>query len=188
MATESPTPKVYLVGGGARSGKSRFALELARRLGPRRVFVATAEARDDEMRVRIRAHRTERGDDFRTIEEPWALCELLAGQDADVVLVDCLTLWLTNVLLDPDRDVMGEIDALAALVAARRIPSLVLVTSEVGLGLVPETPLGRRFRDLAGLLHQSLAARSDRVYLAALGTILRLRPGPVEAASPAREA
>ncbi len=186
--------RLILVGGGCRSGKSAFALDLARRLGPRRVFLATGQAFDDEMRARIATHRVERGaDDFETVEEPVALVETLAalrerGAAAPhVVLVDCLTLWLSNLLLAdlPDARIHAEIDRLVALLAVpgRRFDVL-LVTSEVGLGVVPESALGRRFRDLAGRAHQRLAAAADEIYAALLGCVLRLRPTPLELVAP----
>src|SRR4051794_37019167 len=155
--------QVILVGGGTRSGKSDFALARARRLGRRRLFVATAQAGDAEMAERIRLHRDTRGADFDTLEEPLALPEAI-GQTTgrDVILVDCLTLWLANLLLQNQGtdEVLGRVGDLAA--ALRRQPAhAVVVTSEVGLGLVPETPLGRTFRDVAGLAHQRLAAVAD---------------------------
>jgi adenosylcobinamide kinase/adenosylcobinamide-phosphate guanylyltransferase len=177
--------RVVLVGGGARSGKSAFAQAYAERLGARRVFVATGQAFDDEMKARIARHRAERGPAFETIEEPVALTAALdRARGADVVLVDCLTLWLSNLLLrgDDEPAVKAEIDALAAALSPRGSgPHVVLVTNEVGLGLVPETPLGRLFRDVAGWAHQRLAALADEVYLAAMGMVLRLVPAPVVA-------
>ena len=176
-------PRIVLVGGGARSGKSSFALRRARELGARRLFVATAEPFDDEMRARIARHRSDRGDDFRTVEEPLALPERLAAVDigeSDVVLIDCLTLWLSNLLVRgaADDEALAAVDRL--LEAAERCPApIVLVTNEVGMGLVPDTPLGRRFRDLAGFAHQRLAARADEIYVAILGLMLRVRPAPV---------
>jgi adenosylcobinamide kinase/adenosylcobinamide-phosphate guanylyltransferase len=177
---------VVLIGGGARSGKSQFALARARRLGARRVFVATAQALDGEMTERIAAHARTRGADFRTIEEPLALPEALAAiDDADVVVIDCLTLWLSNLLLrgDTEAQVAARVDALGAALARRRFHAL-LVTNEVGLGIVPEAPLGRLFRDVAGRAHQRLAAIADEIHLAILGTILRLRPEPLAVAPP----
>jgi adenosylcobinamide kinase/adenosylcobinamide-phosphate guanylyltransferase len=171
-------PKVILVGGGCRSGKSRFALELGRRLGQRRVFLATAEAGDDEMRARIDLHRQTRGSDYRTVEEPLALPEVLRPlHDADVVVIDCLTLWLSNLLLASHdaAAVLGRVDDLAAVLAERAWHSVV-VTNEVGLGIVPESALGRTFRDVAGSAHQRLAQTADEIYLAILGTILRIKP------------
>ena len=177
---------LILVGGGARSGKSRFALHLARSLGVRCTFVATAEALDEEMAERIRRHRAERAGGFFTVEEPWALPEALdAVTGADVVLVDCLTLWVSNLLVRglAPGDVGAAFDRLEAALARRRA-HVILVTNEVGMGLVPDTPLGRVFRDAIGDLHQRLAARADEVYGAMMGIVLRLRPGPVEALMP----
>src|SRR5262245_33160587 len=152
--------QLHLIGGGTRSGKSDFALALARRLGRRRLFLATAQAGDAEMRERIHLHRQTRGPDFRTLEEPLAVPEAICRvEDCDVIVLDCLTLWLANLLLQdkPPREVLGRVEDLAA--ALRRQPArVVVVTSEVGLGIVPETPLGRTFRDVAGLAHQRLAA------------------------------
>lgn len=177
--------RLILVGGGARSGKSRFALARARAAGPRRIFVATAEPLDAEMAERIGRHRAERADVFGTIEEPVALAEVLerAQDRADVILVDCLTLWVSNLLVRgaaPD-DVAGHFDRLLAVLDRRRA-HIVLVTNEVGMGVVPETALGRSFRDHTGLLHQRLSAVADEIYLGVMGTVLRLRPGPVEIA------
>jgi adenosylcobinamide kinase/adenosylcobinamide-phosphate guanylyltransferase len=175
--------KLILVGGGARSGKSRYALQRARELGERRVFIATAERSDDEMAIRIQHHRVERGSEFRTIEEPLALPEALkaAGPTADTIVVDCLTLWVSNLLIKGagDTELAARFQQLEdALLAAR--PHVVLVSNEVGMGLVPDTPLGRQFRDAIGTLHQRLAARADELYVATMGVLLRLRPAPME--------
>lgn len=178
--------KIVLVGGGARSGKSRFALEYGKRLGARRLFVATAEAGDAEMAERIMRHREERGADFATREEPLHLPEVLAEKhDVDVVVVDCLTLWLGNLLLRdrPPADVEAEVEKLLFAVA-RRQHHTVLVSNEVGLGVVPESALGRRFRDVAGRAHQRIAAQADEVYLAAMGMVIRLAPDPVRGFRP----
>jgi adenosylcobinamide kinase/adenosylcobinamide-phosphate guanylyltransferase len=177
----SPAGGVALIGGGARAGKSAFALAHARRLGARRAFLATAEALDDEMASRIARHRQERGAEFVTVEEPRDLAGALDGlRGFDVVVVDCLTLWLSNLLVAgrAAADIQAAVDALAVVVGARRCWT-VLVTNEVGLGLVPETPLGRAFRDLAGWAHQRLARDADEIYLCALGVVLRLHPAPV---------
>jgi adenosylcobinamide kinase/adenosylcobinamide-phosphate guanylyltransferase len=172
--------QLVLVGGGTRSGKSAFALSLARRLGQRRLFLATAQPGDEEMRARIRHHRQTRGTDFDTLEEPLAVPEVLRrGPDYDVVVFDCLTLWLTNLLLQDQgpEAVLHRLDDLAAVLACRSLHVLV-VTNEVGLGLVPETALGRTFRDLTGLAHQRLSELADEVYFAVLGTVLRIKPAP----------
>ncbi|RMH44941.1 MAG: bifunctional adenosylcobinamide kinase/adenosylcobinamide-phosphate guanylyltransferase [Deltaproteobacteria bacterium] len=180
--------RLALIGGGARSGKSAFALARATAAGPRRVYVATATAGDDEMRARIARHRAERGDAFVTVEAPRDVAAALrAAPPCDAVVVDCLTLWLANCLAAgaADADVLAEADDLIA--AARGIPALVVVvTNEVGMGVVPPTPLGRRFRDLAGWVHQRVAAAADELYLAALGSVLRLRPAPIDLVDRAR--
>lgn len=173
---------LILVGGGVRSGKSGFALQRAKQLGERRAFVATAQVGDAEMHARVRRHRAERGDSFVTVEEPFELAGALrAMRDVDVVLIDCLTLWLSNRLLqEENEDVLRrDVAALAEVLRALPVPCVV-VTNEVGMGVVPPSKLGRLFRDLAGLAHQRLAAEADEIYLAALGSVLRLRPGPVE--------
>jgi adenosylcobinamide kinase / adenosylcobinamide-phosphate guanylyltransferase len=181
-----PAPFV-LVGGGARSGKSRFALDralaLARAARPSAlaVFVATAEPSDAEMRARIADHRAEREGRWTTIEAPRDLPEALDRVEGRaVILVDCLTLWLSNLLVDglAARAVEARVDDLAAAIARRRAP-FVLVTNEVGMGLVPETPLGRVFRDVAGRAHQRLARDADELHVAIMGVVLRLRPEPV---------
>jgi adenosylcobinamide kinase/adenosylcobinamide-phosphate guanylyltransferase len=178
--------RIVLVGGGARSGKSRFALARARELGTRRLFVATARRYDADMAERIDRHRAERGSEFETVEEPLGVPEAIAGVAGhDVAVVDCLTLWLSNLLLDglPVEAIERRVEDLAAALA--RAPChVVLVTNEVGMGLHPDTPLGRTFRDLAGRAHQRLAAASDEVHLAVLGLVVRLKPGPIEARQP----
>ena len=138
------------------------------------------------MAVRIQHHRVERGSGFRTVEEPVTLPEALqaAGEGADAadaIVVDCLTLWVSNLLIKgvSPSELVGRFQQLeAALLAARQ--HIILVTNEVGMGLVPNTPLGRQFRDAIGNLHQRLAARVDELYLAAMGVLLRLRPAPIE--------
>ena len=175
------TRSLVLIGGGVRAGKSRFALELARRLGERRLFVATAIGFDAEMQERIAAHRSERGSEFETIEAPYALAPAVrAAGAAEVVVIDCLTLWLSNLLLQDPSPAKLRV-ALDELVAAlrERTQHVIVVTNEVGMGVVPESALGRQFRDLAGNAHQRLAAEADRMYLAVLGTILRIKPEPI---------
>jgi adenosylcobinamide kinase / adenosylcobinamide-phosphate guanylyltransferase len=179
-----------VVGGGARSGKSRFALELAMRRGSRRVFVATAEPFDDEMRARIEKHVLERGDAFVTVEAPHALEGAVAAlsETIEVVVVDCLTLWISNLLLaglDPPQIEVRVCD-LARMLGEAPFRSIV-VTNEVGMGIVPEAPLGRLFRDVAGRAHQVLARSAREIYFATMGVVVRLRPGPVEIADSGRD-
>ena len=171
---------VILVGGGTRSGKSRFALSLAAKLGTRRLFVATGQAKDAEMATRIRAHQQSRGATFPTLEEPLALPEALHNvNNADVVVIDCLTLWLANLLLEgkPADEIDRRVRDLGAVLERRAFHAIV-VTSEVGMGIVPESALGRLFRDIAGMAHQRLSEQADEVYFALLGTMLRLKPQP----------
>jgi adenosylcobinamide kinase/adenosylcobinamide-phosphate guanylyltransferase len=178
--------RVILVGGGVRSGKSAYAVARARSLGTRRAFVATARAYDDEMRERIRRHQEERAGDFTTVEEPRDVAGALARLgDYDVAVVDCITLWLANQLVDGVAPAVIEENAARLAGALRAAPCHVIaVTNEVGMGVHPETTLGRTFRDLAGRAHQSLARVADEVHLAVLGALVRLRPGPVEAHFP----
>lgn len=161
-----------LVLGGARSGKSRYAESLIAALPPPWTYVATAEAGDAEMAARIAAHRARRGSQWRTIETPRDLAAALGSCTAPV-LVDCLTLWLSNLML-ADADIDAEIDRLEQTLSNATAPA-VLVANEVGSGIVPDNPLGRRFRDLQGLLNQRLAARADRVVLVVAGLPLAVK-------------
>ena len=157
-----------LVLGGARSGKSRYAESLIARLPQPWIYIATAEARDDEMAARVAAHRAHREAGWQTVEAPHAVPEALTQAPAEAaVLVDCLTLWLTNVMLgsfDVENRTVKLEDALRA-----REGQTVLVSNEVGLGIVPEWELGRRFRDAQGILNQRMAALADRVVLMVAG-------------------
>ncbi len=174
--------RVILVGGGVRSGKSAFALSCAQMLGARRAFVATAEALDAEMRERIALHRRERGDDFHTVEEPIARPEVISSlRDIDVVTLDCLMLWLSNLLLrdESSRRILQRVDELTEVLRQRAFHCFI-VTNEVGMGVAPETPLGRAFRYLAGHAHQRIARCADKVYVAILGSVLPIGPAPVE--------
>jgi len=165
-----------LVLGGARSGKSDFALSLAEGLAPggRHLFVATAEARDEEMAERVAAHQARRGPNWETIETPLDLAGPLASARAEqVVLIDCLTLWLSN-LLEAGREFDREESRLAEAAAGAE-GHWIMVANEVGLGIVPDNPLARRFRDLAGRLNQRLAGLADQVFLVAAGLPLKLK-------------
>lgn len=167
-----------LILGGTRSGKSRTALALAEKVALPRLFVATAQAFDDEMRERIHRHQEERGGDWQTCEAPLELAEAIDGLAAPnrVVLVDCLTLWLSNILLD-GRDGVSETDRLASAIQAADGP-VILVSNEVGCGIVPTTPLGRKFRDEQGRLNRRMAEICDAVIFVAAGCPLLLKPAP----------
>lgn len=170
---EALTP-VTLVLGGARSGKSRFAEDLVAGSGLRPVLIATAEAGDAEMAARIAAHRARRGPGWTTVEEPLELAGALAAVAAgEAALVDCLTLWLAN-LMAAGRDVDAARRTLAAALPGLTAPA-VLVSNEVGQGIVPDNALARRFRDAAGLLHQDVAAAADRVWFVVAGLPQRLK-------------
>jgi adenosylcobinamide kinase/adenosylcobinamide-phosphate guanylyltransferase len=167
-------PPVTLVLGGARSGKSRYAERLVEGAAERGTYCATATADDPEMAARIAAHRARRGPFWHTLEAPLALPPALAAANPDrPLLIDCLTLWLSN-LLCADLPVEPAAEALCAGLRRAEGP-VVLVANEVGFGIVPETPLGRRFRDTAGILNQQIAALADRVVLVAAGLPLVLK-------------
>jgi len=170
--------RLVLVTGGARSGKSRFAEQRLGELapgGPWR-YVATAEALDDEMRARIAHHRARRGERWRTVEAPRALADAVRAPAEAAVLVDCITLWLSNGMLDGAADdaLLAAAGEVAAAARESGVP-VVFVTNEVGGGIVPEHALARRFRDVAGWVNQRLAAACDEVFLVAAGLPLRLR-------------
>jgi adenosylcobinamide kinase/adenosylcobinamide-phosphate guanylyltransferase len=200
--------QVILILGGARSGKSACAEQLAAERGHPVLYVATATAGDDEMAARIAAHRAQRPADWRTIEAPAEMAEAIRtnANSGDAVLLDCLTLWVSNVILreigDADIDTMPAetwaaletslVDEVHALIAAARDRdlTLVLVSNEVGMGVVPPFPLGRRFQDILGRVNQAVAATSDTVLLMIAGipvdlrALTPLRPSPWKPSPP----
>jgi adenosylcobinamide kinase/adenosylcobinamide-phosphate guanylyltransferase len=168
------TKQIILVTGGARSGKSRYAEARAAALGRRRLYVATAEAKDEEMERRISAHRARRGNAWHTVEEPLKVTEALLSRNGqvDCALVDCLTLWLSNLLLAGGvSDVEKKVKELVELLPRLNF-HMILVTNEVGSGIVPENPVAREFRDLAGSANQQFAAVADEVVLTVAGVPL----------------
>ena len=169
------SPGAVLVLGGARSGKSAFAERLVVETGFSRHYIATGRAFDDEMRDRIARHRDDRGDGWETHEEPLALAEtiLAIARPDRAVLVDCLTLWVSNLLL-ADADIARAGGQLCDAIA-RFDGTLILVANEVGLGIVPDNALARRFRDAAGLLNQSVAAAAAEVVLLTAALPLTLK-------------
>lgn len=167
--------KSILITGGARSGKSRFAEELVLAQGTAPIYIATAQAFDVEMEARIAAHRARRGPEWTTLNVPLdLLAALQTSDDKEPRLVDCLTLWLSN-LMHADRDVPNEVDNLVASIARQTAP-VTFVTNEVGGGIVPENALARRYRDAAGEMNQKLAAAVDEAYLVVSGCPVRIKP------------
>jgi adenosylcobinamide kinase/adenosylcobinamide-phosphate guanylyltransferase len=167
---------MILVGGGSRSGKSTMALRMLKASGTRRGFIATAQAWDDEMRERIAMHQAERDESIVTWEDPFAVAERIEAEDGnyDAIVVDCLTLWLSNMLLAEDRNVEHECRKLVDVAAGART-KVILVTNEVGCGIVPENALARRFRDYAGRLNQRAAEQAAEVHWMIFGIGLRIK-------------
>ena len=172
-----------LILGGVRSGKSREALRLAAAMprGSRGAFLATAQARDGDMEARIARHRAERPTGWGTLEEPYdvvAACESLAGR-ADVVVLDCLTLWVANLLLrgDEEQSILAAADTLADFLAGRRF-RIIIVSNEVGVGVHPATEIGLRFRDALGGVNQRIAAAADRVSYMVAGLAMTIKDVP----------
>lgn len=171
----APASGCVLVLGGARSGKSRLAENRVTASGLARHYVATGRAWDDEMRARIDKHREDRGAGWTTVEEPLDLVGALTAIDRpeNAVLVDCLTLWVTNLMM-AERDMRAEFEALCAFVGKAKA-HVVLVSNEVGLGIVPENKMAREFRDHAGRLHQMIAEVAHEVYFVAAGLPLKMK-------------
>ncbi len=173
--TNGMPERLHLVLGGTRSGKSRQAEAVVAAFAPPFRYIATGQAFDDEMHRRVAEHRARRDGRWQTVEVPVRLAAALDEAGDSPALVDCLTLWLSNLLLG-EHDVGEAVSALMGALARRRAPT-VLVGSEVGMGIVPENALARRFRDEAGLLHQRVAVVADRVVLVVAGLPLVVK-GP----------
>jgi adenosylcobinamide kinase/adenosylcobinamide-phosphate guanylyltransferase len=169
--------RIVFVIGGARSGKSSFALSRASGYPGKKAYIATAQALDAEMEDRIKKHKKERGNEWDTIEEPFRLAETVKkiSGNYETVIIDCLTLWLSNLMLG-DKEMEREIEAFISLLAAGCSSRVFIVSNEVGMGIVPDNELSRRFRDLAGHLHQKVAGIADEVYLVTAGIPLRIKP------------
>jgi adenosylcobinamide kinase/adenosylcobinamide-phosphate guanylyltransferase len=170
--------KLFFITGGARSGKSSFAEELAKQFSGKRAYIATAQALDEEMTAKIAKHRQNRGATWDTFEEPIAVPELIRKLSGryQVVLLDCLTLWLSNVIAHTDGDA-AVVNSSKDLIAAVRefAGDCIVVSNEVGLGIVPDNPLARKFRDLAGTLNQNVAQAADTVYFTAAGIPVKIK-------------
>jgi len=166
---------ITLITGGARSGKTRYALTNggSNDSNDSGIYIATAILCDDEMRDRAAAHRAERGDRWRTIEEPYELGRCLSDVAGSIV-IDCLTLWLSNWLLQDESRVQEQIETLCSALRCTR-SHVVAITNEVGSSIVPDNPLARRFRDYSGYMNQRVAAVADRVYLMICGMPLQVK-------------
>jgi adenosylcobinamide kinase / adenosylcobinamide-phosphate guanylyltransferase len=172
------THKLYFITGGVRSGKSSFAEKLALDMTGKRAYIATAQALDAEMSDRIEKHRIKRGNSWDTFEEPLAVAELLRKftNRYQIVLLDCLTLWLSNVMALTDEDGAVAMRSDELVKAAQDFEGVcIVVSNEVGLGIVPENPLARKYRDFAGLLNQKVAQASDIVYFTMSGIPLKIK-------------
>lgn len=170
--------KLIFITGGCRSGKSRFALDYANRHFSRKLYLATCEILDEEMAQRVEMHKKMRGPDWQTIEEPLEVVQKIRqyGNEVEVILLDCITLWLSNLLMgwDDDGRVMEEVEKLTE--ALKESPSsFILVSNEVGMGIVPADPFSRRFRDIAGWANQKLAESVDTVIFMVSGIPIFLK-------------
>jgi len=177
-------PDTTLIIGGCRSGKSGHALILGEEAaGRRNLFVATGQAGDPEMQDRIERHRKERGDNWQTLEAPVDIAGAIeeAGPGSDIMLIDCLTLWTSNLMMHfgTDERIVHEMDRLRRVIDAPPCP-VILVTNEVGTGIVPENPLARRYRDLAGWCNQKIAKACNRVIWMVAGIPVTVKPGKGE--------
>ncbi|MEW6115935.1 MAG: bifunctional adenosylcobinamide kinase/adenosylcobinamide-phosphate guanylyltransferase [Nitrospirota bacterium] len=168
---------ITFVIGGAKSGKSRFCLERASRHQGQKLYIATAQALDDEMREKVERHKKERSGEWATLEEPLRIAASLkrAHHGYGAILIDCLTLWLSNLLLAQGKDIDSTMDEFVASLDECRTSNIFIVSNEVGLGIVPDSALSRRFRDLAGALNQKIAALADEVYLVTAGIPLKIK-------------
>ena len=162
--------------GGSRSGKSTFALKKTSAVSGKKAFIATAECLDEEMRGRIEKHRQERNKDWVTYEEPLYIAQLIEKirGEYDVVLIDCLTLWLSNIM-HAGLDEEDEVKKLALAISGNCPPLLYIVSNEVGLGIVPESPMGREYRDNLGFLNQEIARIASNVYFMVAGIPLKVK-------------
>jgi adenosylcobinamide kinase / adenosylcobinamide-phosphate guanylyltransferase len=179
--SSSGRSRSLLVLGGARSGKSAYAQRLAESHGPQRLYLATGTAGDEEMAERIARHKADRGRGWTTLEEPLEIATALAAQAraGRVVVVDCLTLWLSNLML-AGRDPGPAVAALADAIVQLAGPAI-LVSNEVGMGIVPDNRIGREFRDWQGRTNREIGAACDAVIFVAAGLPLQLKPAPAPA-------
>jgi adenosylcobinamide kinase / adenosylcobinamide-phosphate guanylyltransferase len=169
--------KIIFITGGARSGKSTYASRDASAVSGNKAYIATAEALDEEMRDRIENHKKQRGKDWHTYEEPLRIAEVIQETDGKytAIVIDCLTLWLSNIVhsrLNINQEIAKLIETLRT---ADHTSHIYLVSNEVGMGIVPENEMARRFRDMAGILNQKVAEISDEVYLLVAGIPMKIK-------------
>lgn len=173
--------KVILITGGSRSGKSRFALDYANRHFSKKIYLATCEVLDDEMARRVESHKKARGPEWQTIEEPVRIVDRVeeSQESTQVILLDCITLWLSNLLMrqKDDTEIMYEVGRLIDTIKQNQT-SLILVSNEVGMGIVPADPLSRRFRDLQGIANQKIAEVAETVIFMVSGIPIFLKGNP----------
>ena len=165
--------RITFVLGGVRSGKSSYAEAVAGGRNRNKIYIATSEILDNEMADRVKIHKDRRGEDWQTIEEPLEIARIIGSSQPSIILVDCLTLWLSN-LLHKKMDVMRQIDVLVESLKATQA-EVILVSNEVGLGIIPENTLARKFSDYAGILHQKVAEVADEVVLMVAGIPVKIK-------------
>jgi adenosylcobinamide kinase/adenosylcobinamide-phosphate guanylyltransferase len=169
--------RIIFIIGGAKSGKSTYALKDASRLAGKKAYIATAEALDEEMRERIEKHKNQRGEDWDTYEEPLRIAKVIQETEGKytAIVIDCLTLWLSNIM-HSGFDIRNEIENLIdTLRVSHHTSRIYIVSNEVGMGIVPENEMARKFRDFAGILNQKVAEVSDEVYLLAAGIPVKIK-------------
>lgn len=175
-ASKHREQKSIFVTGGARSGKSSFALKEAEKIEGKKLFIATAEALDEEMESRIERHKKQRGDDWDTCEEPLMISAAIGklANEYQVIVIDCLTMWLSNAM-HGNTDIECETDNLINILLKTPDTHIYIVSNEVGAGIVPENELARRFRDLAGIINRKIAEASDEVFMVIAGIPIKIK-------------
>ena len=167
--------RLIFILGGARSGKSTYALKLAESTPGKRLYLATAEALDDEMAERIKKHKRGRGNNWTTIEEPVKIADVIAkDKKHDVILLDCITIWLSNLITNSASKIENYINSLVSACKKTKA-NIIVVSNEVGLGIVPDNPLAREFRDIAGIANQKIAAAADETYFVVSGIGVKVK-------------
>lgn len=162
--------KLVLITGGVRSGKSKMAVDLAEKSGKPVVFLATCQPLDEEMQRRVAKHKQDRPESWQTVEEPIEIEKVIAGATEKLVVLDCLTLWITNLVMAglDQKQIMSKLETLLAFIKSG-VFEVIIVTNEIGWGIVPDNQMAREFRDIVGFAHQKIAAQADEVYMTVCG-------------------